>query len=148
MGSCLLGYIFRRPGGAVCAAGDRGKFKGMSLLNFGGRYRLSSGRESPLKIDCECLSEDDWQSLCDLALYFLSPFRTVEGVPTGGTYLADLLSGYWEPQGGLLIVDDVLSTGASMERQRAGRKAQGFVVFARNKPPDWVRALFIMPEDI
>ncbi|KKL20362.1 hypothetical protein LCGC14_2456230, partial [marine sediment metagenome] len=45
----------------------------------------------------------------------------------------------------LLIVDDVLTTGASMEKQRAGRtNTIGAVIFARGDCPAWVKPLFAM----
>lgn len=120
----------------------------MSLFNFGGRYELASGKVSPFKIDCDHLTHEDWIALCDLALCFLKPFSEVEGVPTGGNYWADLMAHYCQEKGGLLIVDDVLTTGGSIERQRAGREAQGLVLFARAAPPPWVRALFRLTRDV
>ena len=52
----------------------------------------------------------------------------------------------------ICIVDDVLTTGGSMEyfltqyqRNRRPFEAIGWVVFARTKPPPWVKALFQMP---
>ena len=50
-----------------------------------------------------------------------------------------------------MIVDDVLTTGGSMNdfmRKRHWRNPTdyiGWVVFARSQPPDWVTALFQMP---
>ena len=50
------------------------------------------------------------------------------------------------------IVDDVLTTGGSMEEFKIKRqwrdpsKYIGWVVFSRNRPPDWVRVLFQMPK--
>ena len=44
----------------------------------------------------------------------------------------------------LLIVDDVFTTGGSMERVRDGRVAQGAVVFARNQTTSWITTLFQM----
>ena len=49
-------------------------------------------------------------------------------------------------------VDDVLTTGRSFEyfldqyfRNRHPTPYMGWVVFARNQPPKWVKALFQMP---
>jgi len=49
----------------------------------------------------------------------------------------------------LLIVDDVLTTGSSMEevRKEMGTyyQSEGFVLFARGECPDWITPLFQMP---
>lgn len=119
----------------------------MNLFNFGD-FPLASGTRSPFLIDCKFLSHEEWIALTDLALCFLKPFTEVEGVPTGGNYWADCLANYCQPEGGLLIVEDVWTTGASMEKQRAGRKAQGIVLFARSMPPPWVVPLFYMLRDV
>jgi adenine/guanine phosphoribosyltransferase-like PRPP-binding protein len=46
----------------------------------------------------------------------------------------------------LLIVDDVWTTGGSMEEHRAGRDAIGAVLFARGPVADWVTPLFTLNE--
>jgi orotate phosphoribosyltransferase len=120
----------------------------MSLFNFGGVHKLSSGKRSPFKIDCDFLSYDDLRSLADLSLCRLKPFFAVEAIPRGGTRLAFLMIDYCQEEGGLLIVDDVYTTGRSMEKKRAGREAQGLVIFARAPTPAWVVALFQMPNDV
>lgn len=120
----------------------------MSLFNFGGEHKLSSGKRSPFKIDCDFLPHDDLQSLADLALCFLDPFFEVEAIPRGGTRLTNFMVAYCQEKGGLLIVDDVFTTGRSMEKKRAGREAQGLVIFARAPTPDWIVALFQMPKDV
>lgn len=106
-----------------------------------GSFVLSSGQRSPLRIECDALGAADWLAIAEWAAAVLPPFQTVEGVPRGGLRLAALLSPRARATGGLLIVDDVLTTGRSMERQRAGREAQGIVLFARGVPPPWVKAL-------
>ena len=49
-----------------------------------------------------------------------------------------------------MIVDDVLTTGGSMdefkEEHFKDKKVVGWVVFSRNRPPDWVNVLFQMPK--
>lgn len=45
---------------------------------------------------------------------------------------------------GLLIVDDVLTTGRSMEKQRSKREAKGIVLFARGPCPLWVEAVWML----
>lgn len=64
-------------------------------------------------------------------------------MPRGGLRLAEALKLY-VTEGALLIVDDVLTTGASMEEFRNGREALGAVIFARGHCPSWVVPLFQM----
>lgn len=120
----------------------------MSLFTFGDPIELSSGRKSPFKINCDHITHEDWWALADLAVCHLKPFFAVESVPTGGDYWANILAQYCQEKGGLLIVDDVGTTWASMEKQRNGREAQGVVVFARSKPPAWIRPLFRLQVDV
>lgn len=119
----------------------------MSLFNWGD-FPLSSGKRSPFKIDCNALQPQDWEALADLALCHLRPFSRVEGVPFGGLMLATFLSAFAQKEGGLLIVDDVFTTGRQIEELRNGRMAQGLVVFARAMPPPWIRPLFVLYEDV
>lgn len=48
----------------------------------------------------------------------------------------------------LLIAEDVVTTGASIERHRAGRDALGVAIFARGACPDWVFPLFTMGQSV
>lgn len=116
----------------------------MNLFQLGS-FVLHSGSPSSWKIDCDVLSQKDWQALAIIAREFLPDYGPVEGVPRGGLLFADALRQYSTPDGPLLIVDDVASTGRSMEIQRAGREAIGCVVFARGNYPWWVLPLFRMP---
>lgn len=106
-----------------------------------GNFTFHSGLKNSFKIECDALTYDDWQSLAQIAAKILPPFGSVEGVPEGGLNLAKMLEEYVS-QGPLLIVDDVLTTGGSMEVQRNNRKAIGLVVFARTTPPDWIIPMF------
>lgn len=118
------------------------------LFQFGA-FKLHSGAWSPWKIDCDAITDDELLACAELIALNVR-FSEVEGVPTGGTRLAMMLRRWRLPpsQGApLLIVDDVLTTGASMEELRAGRDAIGVVLFARGKCPRWVTPLFKMPED-
>lgn len=72
-------------------------------------------------------------------------------VPEGGVRLAEALSCIVQKNGGfldtapLIIVDDVLTTGASMEEVRGeNTNVVGIVVFARGPCPQWVIPLFHM----
>lgn len=107
-----------------------------------GDFTLHSGEKSGIKIDCDALTDADLDTLAWMIVNRVPKFRWVEGVPTGGLRLAQALKRYQQTGGGLLIVDDVLTSGGSMEQQRAGREAVGAVLFARRQPPDWVTPLF------
>lgn len=108
-----------------------------------GAFILHSGEDSAFKIECDALTDHDWATLARLIVTRVPPFGEVEGVASGGLQLAAELEVY-ATEGPLLIVDDVLTVGTSMERQRAGREAIGAVVFARQECPDWITPLFTM----
>lgn len=109
-----------------------------------GNFILHSGGKSGWKIDCDALTDMDWDTLA-LMISERCKFGAAIGIPRGGVKLAEALKQYIT-EGETLIVDDVLTTGTSMERerQRQGGKPTGFVVFARDKCPDWITALFQM----
>lgn len=109
-----------------------------------GSFRLHSAGVSPWKIDCDALTDGDVAALAVMLAEVLPPFGSVEGVPTGGLRLAAAMERF-VTEGPLLVVDDVLTTGASMEEQRRGRDAVGAVVFARGPCPAWVTSLWAMP---
>ena len=118
----------------------------MRNLFQSGQFVLSSGAVSPWKIECDALTEHDVETIAAMLFPVLMPFSSVEGVPQGGLRLAEAMRVYQSAgEGGLLIVDDVLTTGGSMERQRRGRAmAQGAVIFARQRPQPWITPLFQM----
>jgi orotate phosphoribosyltransferase len=109
-----------------------------------GDFTLHSGNRTPVKFDCDALTDDDLVTVAFMIARLQPlPFGTVEGVPTGGLRLAKALEEYCTPGAGLLIVDDVLSTGDSMEQFRAGREALGAVIFSRTDLiPLWITPLF------
>lgn len=116
----------------------------MSLFQYG-KIQLSSGQESNFKIECDYLQEQDWHCLAILAKERLPSFSSVEGVPSGGLKFAKYLEPFATGKSvdPVLIVDDVLTTGRSMEKQRAGRKALGVVFIARGMCPDWITPLYV-----
>lgn len=102
-----------------------------------------SGKELPFKIDCDGLSEEDIETIASIIGNRLT-FRDVVGVPEGGLRLASALVRYCFSEGPILIIDDVLTTGASMEEKRkeVGENSVGVVIFARGWCPNWVRPIF------
>ncbi len=113
------------------------------LFNLG-QFVLHSGGHSGFKIDCDALTTGDWEAIAFIvSKSSVWPWSSVEGVPRGGIEFAMALSKY-NDSGPLLIAEDVLTTGASMEKQRAGREAKGVVLFDRGRCPDWVTPIFVM----
>ena len=113
------------------------------------KWIMHSGAESDFKIECDALTFADWGTVAhSIAKHF--SFSKVIGVPRGGLELAKALKKYEKSLGPLLIVDDVLTTGASMEEMRETYLEQyknnivGIVLFARGKCPYWVTPIFSM----
>ncbi len=113
-----------------------------------GQFKLHSGRFSDWHVNCDSITSEGWETIARVYSNRLGRFSSVEGVPTGGLPLAQAFSRhatYRPSEDPILIVDDVLSTGASMEEQRAGRaNCIGFVAFARGNPPAWVDAMWYL----
>ena len=81
-----------------------------------GSFRLSSGIESSFKINAHRLTANDWKTLAHMAVFIVPPFSSVIGVPTGGFPFADALRPHARTYGPVLVVDDVLTTGASIRK--------------------------------
>ena len=111
------------------------------MFKWGG-FKSAAGLWLPFKIDLDGLGDEDWNTLARVVAEE-TKFGEVEGVPRGGLKLAEHLSLY-RGRGPLLIVDDVMTTGGSMERWRNGREAIGVVIFDRSggTGPGWVRSVF------
>ena len=115
-----------------------------------------SGENLHWKIEMDALSYTEWQCIARMILPYTehTPFREVLGIPRGGKILADILqkSSTGNPSDPYLVVDDVLTTGGSMEEFKIKRQWRnptdyiGWTVFARTPPPDWVNVLFQMPK--
>ena len=110
---------------------------------------LHSGQKSDFKIECDELSYSDVKTLC----YLISKkfkFFSVFGIPEGGLRFQKELEKYRIDDYKLptLIVDDVLTTGKSMEDfvkdYNVINDHIGVVIFARGKCPDWVTPIFQM----
>jgi orotate phosphoribosyltransferase len=108
-----------------------------------GSFTLASGETSNWKIECDGISPLEWKTLALMASEILPPFGAVEGVPRGGIPFAEALAEY-ATEGPLLIAEDVVTTGGSMERYRADREAIGVAVFSRGTAPEWVTPLFVL----
>lgn len=121
----------------------------MSLFQTG-VVRLHAGGYSNFKIDCDALTDEDIDSIALQLIHRLPGYYAVEGVPQGGLRLAEAMEKYSVPfqpirSDKLLIVDDVFTTGASMEEHRGERhRAIGAVIFARADTPAWITPLFRM----
>ena len=129
----------------------------MSNLFVNGVFRSHSGQSLAWKIECDALSDEDIETLAMVIANKFS-FSRVVGVPRGGVRLANALQKYCEVDTdryycSVLIVDDVLTTGASMEEAKRALIAEehirnqggsiwGVVVFARGECPWWVTPLF------
>lgn len=114
-----------------------------------GDFPLHSGGRSSFFIDCDALTDEDWGALANEIENRVPHFREVIGIPTGGLKLAEALKPYRfpNPEYPILIVDGVLTTGKSMEEEKAKHYEPviGAVVFARGNCPSWIMALFQMP---
>ena len=117
-------------------------------------FKSHSGLDLTWKIDMDALDDFDWFTIKKMILEITPPFREAVGIPRGGVKLGDLLNEHatGKEEDPICIVDDVLTTGESMEyflsqyqRNRRPFTAIGWVVFARAQCPPWVTALFQMP---
>lgn len=122
-----------------------------------GDFTLNSGVKSKWKIECDNLTDESINCLAEIVCHMVGSFSEVHGVPRGGLRLEAALKPHCTPGGPVLIVDDVLTTGGSMNRlanekmalpEYRGKKFSGVVIFARGQCPHWVRAVFQMPDDL
>lgn len=117
-------------------------------------FKSHSGLDLSWKIEMDVLSDSEWFTIKKMIIELTPPFKEAVGIPTGGSKLGDLLNehGTGKEDDPICIVDDVLTTGESMEyfltqyqRNRRPFTAIGWVVFARGQCPGWVTSLFQMP---
>lgn len=119
----------------------------MNLFNTG-HFPLHAGGFSNFKIDCDALTDEDIESIALQLIIRLPAYSSVAGIPTGGLRLAEAMKRYTVPfqpirSDKLLIVDDVFTTGTSMEKARDNRLGViGAVIFARSETPHWITPLF------
>lgn len=118
-------------------------------------FRMHSGGIAHYKIECDALTDDDIETLAFMIATRAKKLskkgtgiNRVHGVPEGGLRLAKALEQYGgDPKGTDIIVDDVLTTGASMEgaKKKTGwTNVIGVVIFARGHYPSWIKPIFEM----
>ena len=117
-------------------------------------FKSHAGLDLKWKIEMDALTPNEWDCISTMILEISPPFKEAIGIPRGGSFLGKLMNrhGTGKREHPICIVDDVLTTGLSMNEFKTKRqwrnpsKYIGWVVFARIIPPDdWVRALFQMP---
>ena len=118
-----------------------------------GKFTSNAGITLHYKIECDSLTEEDIATLAEI-IGERTGFSKVISVPRGGDKLATALEKYEDiAYDTILIVDDVLTTGGSMERVKKQvmhdysdeyDEIIGIVLFAREKCPDWITAVFQM----
>ena len=119
-----------------------------NLFNWG-KFKSHSGKELDFKIECGALTDVDLDCLAEI-IASKNRFKKVIGIPKGGTRLAAKLKKYTQYNSNtLLIVDDVLTTGQSMNLAKEYHHSHyfnifGVVIFARGECPDWVTPIFRM----
>jgi len=105
-------------------------------------FTSHSGLPLSWKIDCDALSQEDLETLALLVATKIK-FSRVIGIPTGGLRFAEALEKYVVPSYPTLIVDDVLTTGASMELARKDApNSKGIVIFSSGPTPKWIQSIF------
>jgi orotate phosphoribosyltransferase-like protein len=125
---------------------------------FSGHSFIShSGQQLPFKIECDNLTDEDLDVFVQMIInagqiYNSLKFREVRGVPTGGLRIEEKLKYRIDMTSDrLLIVDDVLTTGASMEQMKNEAISEGWkdenitgvVLFSRaDYAPCWVIPIY------
>jgi hypothetical protein len=122
---------------------------GLDLI-VSGDFISHSGVPLSWKIDCDAFSASEIEALAAIIAQGIE-FSDVYGIPKGGERLALALEQYQSADGPVLIVDDVCTTGASLEAARkeigsAGDDVIGAVIFNRGICPAWVTPLFTVTE--
>lgn len=112
-----------------------------------------SGMKLPFKIDCDALSDEDLDALAKIVSEKFT-FCWAWGVPKGGDRFANALRKYAVSTSlNVLVVDDVWTTGASVEKEVQELKFYdshpvvnylGVVIFARGPVPHWVYPIFTL----
>jgi adenine/guanine phosphoribosyltransferase-like PRPP-binding protein len=107
-------------------------------------FTSHAGLRLAFKIECDALTDEDIETLASIVARS-HKFTTVIGIPRGGIRLARALRKHRSKEGCILIVDDVLTSGMSMEAVRGKLDCagvQGVVIFARGRCPAWIKPIF------
>jgi hypothetical protein len=117
-----------------------------------GEFRSHSGITLRFKIECDALSDATWECFAKeiaRATKSMGGIKEVHGIPSGGTKLANALGGYATEGGRIVaVVDDVLTTGRSMEEKKKKLiedgvepgDIYGFVLVRRSQ--DWTNWIY------
>lgn len=120
-----------------------------------GDFMVHSNNQSQWKIECDTLIDEDYETLAWIvAMEWNLKYNGVKAIETGGHIFGTKLRKYqqnWTKRiNTLLIVDDVLTTGRSMNeiyevwKDAKNIRLIGVIIFARGKCPEWVRPIFQM----
>ena len=111
-----------------------------------------SGDQLHWKIEMDAITNAEWKCIARMIMEYQKDFfQAAIGIPRGGLTLSSYLNEYATHNSNdpYLLVDDVLTTGGSMEQYKEEHLKEkdviGWVVFARTKPADWIKSLFQMP---
>jgi len=125
----------------------------LELFKYG-TFTSHSGLKLNWKIECDALSENEWDCLAAMIVERESrPFCKAEGIPRGGLPLAKALNKYAtnKEEDRILICDDIWTTGRSFKEYTEEHypdwimnQGMRWVVFARKMPLDGTKALFSM----
>ena len=131
----------------------------MTLFKVGNFESHSSGNLK-WKVECDALTDADWDGIVQAAVglgLLHTGYSQITPIPTGGVPFAESIKRHLAVYrqsagtglgGPVLFVDDVLTTGRSMEQARLALKledfrfARGIVAFARGPCPDWVKPVW------
>jgi orotate phosphoribosyltransferase len=107
-----------------------------------GDFTLASGKSSLWKIECDGLTDEDWDCLAMLGWAKVPDFGSVVGVPRGGLKFAKAMEDY-ATAGPRLVVDDVFTTGESIRKvMRDGDLALVAFNRATTPPPSWLYSIW------
>lgn len=107
-----------------------------------GTFKSAAGLDLDFKIECDALTEEDWDCIARACLPSLPKFKAVVPVPRGGIPLARAFEPHITPDAQVtLIVDDVWTTGRSfMKIAETIDYWAGCIAFARHHVPAGVLA--------
>lgn len=117
-------------------------------------FTSHSGVQLNWKIECDALTKEELDALAQMVSHNIH-YKKAYGVPRGGLLFAEYLNKYADCESTqYLIVDDVLTTGASMIEMREKLNPSGdlelqnnligVVIFARMNPSPWIRPIFTL----